>query len=235
MRLRCVILAALVAVLAALPQARAAAEHTYPKDGYAIIIGGWAPNKRLTIATHGVGQGRHDNLHLYLLAEPGRRPLATLDGIGPDNNFDTDPDVFYAAWSPDSHYVAVSFRNAREIGTEIWSLYLYVVEAGRARRIDVPDLFRELTGRTVEFKAGGDMKSNFPTVEWRSPRRFRLNDPRTFIRDDTALADKFSDFSLLTRMKDGRYKIHFAVKANVTLGRGDRYRLGPLRQGAFRE
>lgn len=234
-QLRCAILAALFALLAAPPHARAGAwEHTYEKDEYGIVVGGWAPNKRLSIAAHGEGKGGHDNFHLYLMAEPRHRPLATLDDIGQDNNLDannfhTDPDVFYAAWSPDSHYVTVSFRSDRQL----WRLNLYVIEAGRARRIDAPDLFREATGRSVELKPGSNVRNNFFTVEWLGPRRFRLNDYRMFVHDDTALADKLGDLGSSTRMSDGRYRIEFAAKADVTLGRSDRTRIGRLRQGTY--
>lgn len=213
----------------ALSPAHATAEKTYAKDEYAIITGGWAPNKRLSVAAHGEGEGGHDKFHVYLMAEPGHRRLATLDDISQENNLDTAPDAYYAAWSPDSHYVAVSFRSDRHIMT----LNLYVIENGRARRIEAPDLFREATGRAVDRKTDGDMRNYFPTVEWRSPRRFRLNDSRVFVKNDKALAEKLGDLGSLTEMKDGRFQIEFAAKANVTLGRGDRYRIGKLRQGDF--
>jgi hypothetical protein len=230
MRLRSVILALMLAV-SALSPAHATAEKTYAKDEYAIITGGWAPNKRLSIAAHGEGEGGIEDFHVYLMAEPGHRRLAVLDNISQENNLDTAPDAYYAAWSPDSHYVAVSFRSDRHIMT----LNLYVIEGGRARRIAAPDLFREATGQAIDRKTDGDMRNAFPTVEWRSARRFRLNDSRIFVKTDMELAKKLGDLGSLSKMDDGRYKIEFAARSDVTLGRGDRYRLGPLRRGEFRQ
>lgn len=221
--------AALLVTLAALPQAHATAEHTYAKGGYGIISGGWAPNKRLAIAVHGEGEGGHDRFHAYLMAEPKHRRLDTLDNISHENNLDTASDAYYAAWSPDSHYVAVSFRTERHIMT----LNVYAIEGNRARLIGTPDLFRKATGRTVVVKTDGDMRMYVPTVEWRGPRRYDLNDSRRFVEDDQALAEKLGDLGSVTRMEDGRYTIEFAARATVTLGRKHRIRVGRLKRGVF--
>ncbi|MGY8704260.1 hypothetical protein RAD16_00770 [Bradyrhizobium sp. 18BD] len=229
MHLRRAIAAALFLMLAASPQAHATAEHAYAKGEYGIITGGWAPNKRLAIAVHGEGEGAHDKFHAYLMSEPRHRRLATLDGISSDNNLDTASDAYYAEWSPDSHYVAVSFRTERHIMT----LNIYAIEGNRARLIATPDLFRMATGRTVVVKTDGDMRTYFPTVKWRGPRSYDLNDYRLFVEDDKTLADRIDDLGSVTRMEDGRYSIEFAAHATITIGRRDRSRIGRLRRGVF--
>ncbi|MGX1318667.1 hypothetical protein AB7M17_002120 [Bradyrhizobium sp. USDA 377] len=229
MQLLRAIVAALFVMLAALPEAHATAEHTYAKGEYGIITGGWAPNKRLAIAVHGEGDGAHDRFHAYLMAEPKHRRLAVLDNISHENNLDTASDAYYAEWSPDSRYVAVSFRTERHIMT----LNIYAIEGHRARLIETPDLFRKAAGRTVVVKTDGDMRTYFPTVKWRGPRRYDFNDYRLFVEDDKALADRLGELGSLTKMEDGRYTIEFAAHATVTLGRGDRNRVGKLRLGVF--
>ncbi|MDA9398939.1 hypothetical protein [Bradyrhizobium sp. CCBAU 45389] len=223
------VLLALILMLAAASPAVATAEHTYAKGEYGIIAGGWAPNKRLAIAVHGEGEGAHDKFHAYLMAEPKHRRLAVLDNISHENNLDTASDAYYAEWSPDSRYVAVSFRTERHITT----LNIYAIEGNRARLIETPDLFRKAAGRTVVVKTDGDMRTYFPTVKWRGPRSYDLNDYRLFVEDDKTLADKLGELGSLTKMEDGRYSIEFAAHATVTLGRGNRNRIGKLKLGVF--
>jgi len=229
MHLRAIL--ALILTLAAASPAHATAEHTYAKDEYGIISGGWAPNERLAIAVHGEGDGGHDKFHAYLMAEPRHRRLDVLDNISHENNLDTASDAYYAVWSPDSRYVAVSFRTERHIMT----LNIYAIEGHRARLIETPDLFRKATGRTVIVKTEGDMRTYFPTVKWRGPRSYDLNDYRLFVEDDKALADKIGELGSLTKMEDGRYTIEFAAHATVTLTRKHRNRIGKLRLGVFEQ
>jgi hypothetical protein len=221
----------LVLALSAVSPARATAEHTYAKGEYAIIDGGKAPNEKLSVAVHGEGEGGFESFHAYLMAEPGHRRLAALDNISHENNLDTAPGAYRAAWSPDSRYVAVSFRSERHILT----LNIYAIEDGHARLIDTPDLFRDLTGRTIHRKTDGDMRTYVPTVEWTAARRFRLNDYRLFVLEDTKLADKLGAFTKTTRMNDGRYTIQFSADADVTLVRGHRFRIGKPQPGTFPE
>ncbi|MBR0717360.1 hypothetical protein [Bradyrhizobium liaoningense] len=230
MQLRSAILALVLAV-SALSPAHATAEYTFAKGEYGIVDGGRAPSGRLSIAVHGEGEGGRNKFHAYLMAEPGHRRLAVLDDISENNNLDTKPDAYYARWSPDSRYVAVSFRSERHIMT----MNIYRVEGGRARLIGTPDLFRDITGRTIDRKTDGDMRTYGPSVEWRAPRRFRFNDYRLFVLEDTKLADKLGALGKTTTMKDGRYTIQFSADADVTLVRGDRLRVGKPRPGTFPE
>ena len=216
-------------MLAALPQAHATAEHTYEKREYGIVAGGLAPNKHLAIAVHGEGEGAHDKFHAYLMAEPSHIRLDVLDDISQENNLDTAPDAYHASWSPDSHYVAVSFRTERHI----MMLNVYAIEGIHARLIATPDLFRKAAGRTVAVKTDGDMRTSVPTVEWRGPRSYELNDYRLFVETDKTLADKLGDLGQLSKMEDGRYTIEFSAHAIITLDRRNRSHIGRLRRGDF--
>jgi hypothetical protein len=226
MLVRLALLAAAL-TLAALSPAHATAEHHYGKREYAVIKDGRAPNGRLAIAAHGAGEFGNDDFHLYLMAGPRR--LAALGNVSSDNNLDTAPAAYFAAWSPDSRYVAVSFRSERHIVT----LNLYVIEGSRARLIAVPDLFKATTGRAVNIKEDGDMRTSVPHLEWQGAGRFRLSDYRLFVEDDAALADKLGDLGKTTKMDDGRSSIEFSAEADVTLTRRDKFQTGKVSAGNF--
>jgi hypothetical protein len=95
--------------------ARATATHAYNKNEYLVIVDGAAPNKHLSIASHGGGELGDSGFHLYLMAEPAHAKLAKLARIGPDDVLDTAPDAFHAQWSADSRHVAILFRSERHI------------------------------------------------------------------------------------------------------------------------
>lgn len=222
---------ALVFTLAALSPARATAEHQYAKGELAVIQGGRAPNGKLSIAAHGGGETGGAGFRIYLMAEPGHSRLATLDNVNEDNILDTAPDAFHAAWSQDSHYVAVTFRSERHIVT----LNLYAVEGGRARLLDAPDLFRDVTGRSIDRKTDGDMRTSVPALTWQAPRRFHLTDYRVFVLDDTALADKLGPLGKTTKRDGGGNTIQFSAEADGELLPAGRIRMGQPRPGRFED
>ena len=76
----------------------ATGSHDYGKGEYGVIRDGLAPNKRLSLAAHGDGEGGTGNFHVWLMAEPAHRRIAALPGIGSENNLDTGPDSYRAAW-----------------------------------------------------------------------------------------------------------------------------------------
>ena len=217
--------------LAALSPAFATAEHRYGKNEYAIIQGGRAPNGKLSVAAHGGGETGGEGFRIYLMAEPGHRRLMTLDNVNDDNILDTAPDAFHAAWSADSRTVAVSFRSERHIVT----LNLYAIDGRRARLIDAPDLFRDVTGRSVDIKTDGDMRTSVPALTWQAPRRFHLTDYRVFVLDDAALADKLGPLGKATAMNDGRTTVQFSAEADGELLPDGRIRMGKPRAGQFEE
>src|SRR3979411_1771788 len=136
--------AILAAILAftALP-ARATSEHDYAKDEYAIIGTGRAPNKQMSLAAHGDGDGGRDSFHIWVMAEPAHRKIAALDDINSGNNLDTGPDAYHAGWSEASRHVGVYFRTDRHAA----QLNLYHVENRRAHLVSGPSLFKDLTSR----------------------------------------------------------------------------------------
>jgi hypothetical protein len=215
----------------ALSPAFATAEHKYAKGEYAIIQDGRAPNRKLSIAAHGEGETGSEKFRIYLMAEPGHRRLMALDNVNDDNILDSAPGAFHAAWSADSRYVAVSFRSERHIVT----LNLYAIEGGRARLIDGPDLFRDATGRTVQLKEDGDMRTSVPALTWQSPRRFHLTDYRVFVLDDTALADKLGPLGRTTKRDGGGNTIQFSAEADGELLPDGRIRMGKPQAGKFEE
>jgi hypothetical protein len=215
----------------ALSPAFATAEHKYGKAEYAIITGGRAPNGKLSIAAHGEGESGSDKFRIYLMAEPGHRRLMTLDNVNDDNILDSAPDAFHAAWSADSHYVAVTFRSERHIVT----LNLYAIEGGRARLIDAPDLFRDATSRTVDRTADGDMRTSVPALTWQAPSRFHLTDYRVFVEDDTALADKLGALAKASKRDGGGNTIQFSAEADGEILAGNRVRMGKPQPGKFED
>lgn len=223
---RRIFLAAFLTMLAALSPAWGTSEHQYAKNEYAVVRDGRAPNGRLSLASHGEGEMGDGNFHVYLMAEPGHRRLATLEDISGKNNLDTAPDAYHAAWSPDSRHVAVTFRSNRHIVT----LNLYAIAGGKARLIEAPDLFRTVTGRAVDPDA--DPRTVVPGIEWQGPRRFRIRDYRLFVENDAKLADRLGAFAKTTRMKDGRFTIQFSAEANCELA-GNRHRIARPQPGEF--
>jgi len=97
--------AALVLTCVGLPvRAGATSVYDYKPKEYVIVDGGLAPNKRFAIAANGYG-----SFHVYLMAEPAHKPIATLASIDNDAILDTGPSAYHAVWSPDSRHVAVHF------------------------------------------------------------------------------------------------------------------------------
>ena len=228
-RLRAIL--AVILMLAASSPAFATAEHEYGKNEYAIIADGRAPNGRLSVAAHEGNEPGREGFHLYLMAEPGHRRLVTLANVQGDNILDTAPDAFHAAWSKDSRYVAVTFRSERHIVT----LNLYAIDGGRARLLAAPDLFRDVTGRSIDIKTDGDMRTSVPALTWLSPRRFRLTDFRVFVLDDTALADQLGSLGKATKRQGGGNSIQFSAVAEGEVLPDGRIRMGKPVTGKFEE
>ncbi|MBR1089936.1 hypothetical protein JQ621_20935 [Bradyrhizobium manausense] len=221
---------ALLLALAVSP-ALATAEHKYGKGEYAIILGGKAPNGKLSVAAHGEGDAGSENFRIYLMAEPGHRKLMTLDNVNDDNILDSAPDAFHAAWSADSRYLAVSFRSERHIVT----LNIYAVGGKAAKPIDGPDLFRDVAGRTVDAASDLDMRSSIPQFTWLAPRRFHLTDYRVFVADDTRLADRLGPLGKVSKRDGGGNLIEFSAEADGEILPDGRIRMGKPQPGKFED
>jgi hypothetical protein len=229
MKVSC-ILSVLVAALvpfAVLP-ARATSEHDYARDEYAIIRDGLAPNKKVSLASHGDGDGGRENFHVWLMAEPAHRRIGALDDIG--GRLDTGPDAYYAFWSADSRHVAVTFRSDRHVV----ELNLYQIENRRAHLISGPSLFRDVTSR--DAGRDDDMRRSVPEFEWKGTRRFLIKERRLFVTSDPRFALRMGAYGKVTdKLDDGRWFVEFSAEADCVLMPGNRYRIVDLRVGKFRE
>jgi hypothetical protein len=229
-------LTAQVAVIAgvltcALVQVHATSEHTYKKNEYLVIEGGRAPNKLLSIGSHGNGEGGLDAFHLYLMAEPAHRKIARLPGIGPDDVLDTAPDAYGARWTPDSRHVAVGFRSDRHIA----EVRLYRIRDRTAQLIAVPDLLR----RVIE-----NAPISYPEYAARRLELYWL-DPTKFRLEETSALRVGSSGPTLARIL-GRFGrepaeqnpawpvVEFSAEAVCELIPGGKYRVVELRPGDFR-
>jgi hypothetical protein len=227
----CLRLSILAALLALGPApARATDTHDYGKDEYAIIHDGMAPNKRLSLAAHGSGDGGNDNFHVWLMAEPAHRKIMALDNIGSDNNLDTGPNAYHAQWRADSRGVAVLFRSGRH---EV-QLNLYRIEANRAYLVRGPSLFGHVTGRDVGND--DDLRRSAPSMDWKGFDRFVLREHRLFKVSDAAFARRLGAYGKVgDRLDDGASMVEFAAEADCVLIPGNRYRILGFRIGKFDE
>jgi hypothetical protein len=87
---------ALFAAVPAWSPASATSEHDYAVDEYVVIDGGMAPNGRMSLASHGEGDGGRERFHVYLMAEPAHRRIAALDDISSEHILDSWPAAFNA-------------------------------------------------------------------------------------------------------------------------------------------
>jgi len=222
----------ILAVLVALgfAPAHATDSHDYGTDEYAIIHDGMAPNKRLSLAAHGDGDGGSDNFHVWLMAEPAHRKIVPLGNIGSDNNLDTGPNAYHAQWRADSRGVAVLFRSGRH---EV-QLNLYRIEGTRAHLVRGTSLFRQVTGRDVGNE--DDVRRSVPEMDWKGFDRFVLREHRVFKVTDAAFARRLGAYGKVgDRLDDGASMVEFAAEADCVLIPGNRYRIVSLRVGKFGE
>lgn len=216
---------AVLACLVAVPAA-ATSNHQYGKDEYAVIRHGLAPDKQLSLASHGEGEYGDDNFHVWLMAEPAHRKIMALDNISEENNLDTAPDSYHTFWSKDSRRVAVTFRRDRHQA----QFNLYRVENRRIHLLSGPDLFREVTHRDVSD--GDDMRLYYAMVEWHEGNRFTLKEYRSFVVADDALAKLLGAYGhVAEKLPDGKLYVEFSVNAECEIVPGNRYRIAGVAPG----
>jgi len=206
--------------------AGATSNHQYGKDEYPIIRHGLAPNKQLSLASHGEGEYGDDNFHVWLMAEPAHRKIMALDDISEENNLDTAPDSYHAFWSKDSRRVAVTFRRDRHQA----QLNLYRVEDRRIHLLGGPDLFKEVTHRDVTD--ADDMRLYSAMVEWHEGNRFTLKEYRSFVVADDALAKQLGSYGRVAeKLPEGKLYVEFFVNAECENAPGDRYKIISISPG----
>jgi hypothetical protein len=158
--------------------ASATAEYQYRPDEYVAVQQGEAPDRRHAIATHGESETGNDNFRVWLM-ESGR-PIVALPGIDEHHNLDSAAVAYKAYWSPDSRHVAVGWR----VNRHIVQLNLYAVEGRRATPVELPDLFKEVTGRALRHS--DDVRTDVPIIEWTGRSRFVLKQYRLLVADKAA-------------------------------------------------
>lgn len=216
---------AVLACLAVAP-AGATSEHNYGRNEYLVVQNGLAPNKQLSVAAHGEGEGGHDAFRVWLMAEPAHRKIAALADISEDNNLDTDPSAYHAFWSKDSRHVGIGFRSSRH---EI-TLNLYNVDGRSARLLVGPSLFHEATGRDVKDEDG--LRTVNSVVEWHDGNRFRLREVRSFVADDDSVAKLAGKYGRVSeKLPEGRLVIQFSADSECEILPDDRYRVVNLQPG----
>lgn len=220
--IRSLAVTALVALAGATAHATSAYE--YAKDEYAVIRDGLAPNKQMSLAAHGEGELGDGNFHVWLMAEPAHRTIVALPDISPDNNLDTAPDAYHAAWSKDSRRVAVAFRTDRQ---QV-ALNLYEVAGDRVHSIAGPSLFKEVTSREVADR--DDPRQSISGIAWRGCNRFVLREFRTFVIADPAFLRLLGAYGHVAEKLDGgKLYVQFAAEADCLLLPGYHTRVIDLR------
>lgn len=215
--------------LAASP-ARATDSYEYAKNEYGIIGDGLAPNKRLSLASHGDGEQGDTNFHVWLMAEPAHRKLAALPGISSDNNLDTGPGAYYAMWSKDSRRAAVSFRRDRH---EI-QLNIYEIDGGRARLTTGPTLFKDVTSRDIDRQE--DIRNGSSELAWTGPNSFHLSERMLVKTTDEGFLRMLGKYGKLSsKENDGALFVEFSAEADCVIGPGNRYRIVNIKVGEFVE
>ena len=221
---RSVILAASVLFAFAIAPSRATSNYEYAGGEYAVIRAGLAPDKKMSLASHGEGELGDGDFHVWLMSEPGHRPIMALPDIGSDNNLDTAPDAYHAFWSEDAGHVAVAFRSGRH---EV-ALNLYSIEGGRARLLRAPDLFKEVTSRGVADR--DDRRQLISAIEWRRGNRILLREYQTFIVSDPAFLRLIGAYGRVKEKLDGgRLLVEFAAEAECRPDGKHGYRIVSLR------
>jgi hypothetical protein len=215
-----------IAACLALAPALATSNHQYGKDEYGIIRGGLAPNRQVSLASHGEGELGDENFRVWLMAEPAHRKIMALDHISEENNLDTDPDAYHAFWSKDSRHVGVAFRSSRHEVT----LNLYRIDGRRAHEIAAPSLFKEVIGRDIGDDDG--LRVSTSIVEWHDGNRFTFREYISFVGDDDRLAKLFGKYGRVAeKLADGKLYIEFFANAECELLPGDRTRVIDLTPG----
>ena len=226
MILRITILAAVALFASAIAPARATSNHQYASDEYGVIRGGLAPNKKISLASHGEGELGDGDFRVWLMSEPQHHPIMALPDIGSDNNLDTAPDAYHAFWSQDARYVAIAFRTSRH---EV-ALNLYSIEGGRARPLRGPSLFGEVTSRDVADR--DDRRALISAIEWRRGGRIRLREYQTFLVSDPAFLRLLGAYGRVKEKLDGgKLYVEFAAEADCILDGNHHYRIIDLRPG----
>jgi hypothetical protein len=197
----------------AINQPGATAVHAYKKNEYPVIVAGAAPNKQLSITSHGGGELGDINFHLYLTAEPAHKIIATVPSVGPHDILDSAPGAFYAAWSADSRHVAVQFRGGRHVD----AMRLYEIRDRQPHLLSGPGLLATVTKNAAISAGDYDVRSSLIALTWLSPARFTLEERGLLFSNSPALGRKLAKFGRpnaeAEEAEPGRYFVNFSAQA----------------------
>lgn len=218
--------------------------YQYKPSEYAIVDGGMAPNRALSVAAHGGGESGYDNFHLYLMTEPAHRKAAALPFISGDKILDTGADAYHAAWSPDSRHLAVLFRLSHQVAT----FALYEIRNRRPIMLDAPSLFSQVATPLTEADRSLALKRASTELSWLTPTRFVMKEHQLFQVGSHVLAQKLGAFgkesadAAATPSSGGSepsgrmvnsYLVAFSAEAVCDLARGRGYKIVSVKPGAF--
>lgn len=152
----------------------------YRKQAFLEVNGGRSPDGRYSIAAHGEGDFGTDNFHLYLMGERGRKigPLEEVKEI-----YSNAPSDFTASWSPNSHFVTLTYRELRNRE----ALLVYRVERGRAFPVTGPTLIGTAAGLAANAIESGAVWPLFHEFAWKGTGHFSIVETGT-LRTNEAVA-----------------------------------------------
>ena len=218
-------------ILACLAAALATSTYDYRPHEYALVDGGLAPNKRVSIAANGYG-----SFHVYLMTEPAHKPIAALASIDNDAILDTGPSAYHAVWSPDSRHVAMHFRSDRHVLT----MLLYEIRDGRPHLMDTPSLFRAAT-KLPDSSDDFEVRSDVTYLTWLSPTTCALKEQRTLEIKAPGLPEKLGPYGKPYAEAPGsgagnppaRHFTTFSAEATCQVVPGRGYRILDMKPGSF--
>ncbi len=229
-----------LAVAAVCGPAYATAEYTYKANEYVIVDRGVAPNNKFSIAAYGKGEGGSEDFHLYVMAEPEHRPLASLPSIDSKSILDSGPTAFYARWAPDSGHVAIMFRADRHV----LIMVLYALRNGLPHQLKGPTLFGAVTKNMPESSDDYAIRSSVSELTWLGPTTFKLKERRLYNSSTADFARALGAFGRReakphnTTVGDdnARYDWHFvefSAEAVGVLAPGGQFQVKDLKPGRF--
>jgi hypothetical protein len=121
-------------VLSAGTLALATSNYQYKPNEYVTIKHGKSPDGAWSIATHGEGELGDDHFNVYLMDGKTGKKIGPLTEISDAGFLDTAATAYHANWTPDSHFVTISYRSDRHTISAI----KYKIENRRAYKVKGP-------------------------------------------------------------------------------------------------
>ena len=124
----------------------------------------------------------------------------------------------------------MSFRTDRHEA----QLNIYNIDNRRAHLVLGPSLFRDVTGRDIG--AQDHVRSTYPELEWRGPKRFLLREYHLLVPSAPGFAGRLGAYGKEAgKSGDSAMFVEFAAEADCVLLPGNRYRIVDIRVGKFEQ